>query len=74
MKFCQRLQYLRKDTKITQDELGKVLGLDSRIIELFETSKLNPSTHHLIELAHYFNVSVDYLVGNVSIKNPYRRE
>lgn len=72
MKFCHRLQYLRRDKNVSQEEVGKALGLNSLIIELFESSKVNPSPHHLVELARYFDVSVDYLVCNVNLKDPYR--
>ena len=65
MVFNEKLKLLRKAYKITQKELAKELKIDQSSIAKYETGT-KPSTDQLIKIAAYFNVSVDYLIGNES--------
>lgn len=63
MKFHQRLRLLRKQFGLTQEELGKKLGITPASIGLYEQGRRTPDNNMLIQLATLFNVSVDYLLG-----------
>ena len=61
--FGKRLKMLRKESRMTQDELARKLNVTKSIISNYEIGDRTPSTHILIKLAYIFNVSTDYLLG-----------
>ena len=66
--FKDVLKSLRKSRKITQSELGNMLGYGYTAISNYESGRNEPSINDLIRLADYFNVSLDYLTDR-NIKN-----
>ncbi|MDL2211852.1 XRE family transcriptional regulator [Erysipelotrichaceae bacterium OttesenSCG-928-M19] len=50
--------------KITQQDLAELLGVDRATISNYERGTHEPSQQSLFTLSEYFNVSVDYLLGN----------
>ena len=63
MKFHERLKELRKNNKMTQEELSLKMGISAAAIGLYEQARRNPDNDTLIKLASIFNVSIDYLLG-----------
>lgn len=64
----ERIRQLRKSRRITQDELGVVLGdkttgkpLSRGQVSNLETGKRNLNIHQIKLLADYFNVSIETL-------------
>ena len=57
-----RLKELRKRADISQSELGEVLGVTGQTVLNWENGIYEPKIEHLIKLADYFNVTIDYLV------------
>ena len=62
--FDKRLKNLRSEAKINQTDLARALGVTQGTIGNWETGKRIPDAETLKEVANYFNVSVDYLIGN----------
>ncbi len=60
--FSERLKKLRKDKKITQEALAKILGVERSSIGKYESSGVIPSIDVLKKMSDYFGVSVDYLM------------
>lgn len=58
-----RLKELRKDYKLTQEQLGKKLGLSRSTIAMYETNASEPDFQTLTKIADFFSVSIDYLIG-----------
>ena len=71
MDFCKRLIDLRESKDMKQKELGDILNLQSSAISKYEKGITQPNIASLIKIAEYFSVSVDYLLGLSSVKNPY---
>jgi transcriptional regulator with XRE-family HTH domain len=67
--FSERLKELRKEARLTQDELAKVFFLNKSSISRYEKNKQIPEMETLQKIAGYFNVSIDYLLGNHDLKN-----
>ena len=63
VKFNERLKLLRTEMGITQNELGKIIGVGRTTVSEYESGKIVPKQDGLIKIAEYFNVSVDYLTG-----------
>lgn len=59
----RRLKDLREDTDKTQREIGALLGTTQQQYAKYEAGIQEIPTHHLITLADYYKVSLDYLVG-----------
>ncbi len=63
-----RLKKLRTDRKITQNELACMLGITQQAVARWENGKSEPDAANLNWLANYYQVSVDYLLGNDTTK------
>ena len=61
--FAKRLRIIRKKKGLTQKQLAVEVGASERGIQSYEIGERNPAFDHLIALADYFDVSIDYLVG-----------
>ncbi len=57
-----KLRELRKQRGITQEQLALTLGVSSRAIKYWEHGTRTPSVFSLLALAHYFNVSPEWLM------------
>lgn len=70
----ERLLDLRKDAGLTQDKLAALLKINKHSISSYERDKSEPPDAIKIEIARYFGVSVDYLLGLTDNPNPYGRQ
>lgn len=61
--FPERLKELRREFGLKQDEIAADLGLSPSGYRLYEQGRGYPDVPRLYELAEYFNVSIDYLLG-----------
>lgn len=61
--IADKIKSLREARDMTQTTLAKTLGVTRSGINAWEMGISVPSTHYIVELAKYFNVSTDYLLG-----------
>lgn len=61
--FGDRLKELRINQNLSQEKLGKLLGVRRSSVSNWETNKATPTFNILTKIADYFNVSTDYLLG-----------
>ena len=61
--FAKRVVELRKARGISQEKLGKAVGLSHKAISTIESGARSTTIEKLIALARYFGVSTDYLLG-----------
>lgn len=66
--FSSRLTALRRSEKLTLERLGEVLGVSKQTASRWETGDRLPSLDTAYEIARYFNVTLDYLVGLSDVK------
>ena len=62
-----RIKVLREDADLTQAKLGSIIGVNSHTISCYELGTSQPNMQTLTQLAEYFNVTIDYLVGRTDI-------
>ena len=62
MVFSEKLQILRKNRGLTQEELAEKLGVSRQAVAKWESSLVYPDIYNLIQISNLMNVSVDYLV------------
>lgn len=65
--FQHVLQRLRKEAKLTQDQISETLQVPTRTYGSWERGERQPDFQILCKIADYFNVSTDYLLGRVPL-------
>lgn len=61
--FCERLKELRMEKNLSQVKLGEKLRVTQSTIAKWESNEREPSQDNLVEVAKFFKVSADYLLG-----------
>jgi len=74
MEFSEKLQKIRKEHNITQENLADKLGVSRQAVSKWESGSAYPDTEKLIQISKIFNVSLDELISpnidpNKTIKN-----
>lgn len=64
-KFAERVKKLRIENGLTQKQLSEKFNLNRTAVSDWETRDKEPSYLTLINLAKFFNVTTDYLLGVV---------
>jgi len=73
MLFGDRLRMLREEKEITQKQLGAIINISDRVVGYYESNNRFPKAEAILKkLAAFFHCSVDYLIGNSDIRNPYQ--
>lgn len=67
----QRLRDLREDCDKSQEELAKILNISQATYSRYEGGKIDIPTDTLIQLAKFYQTSVDYLLGLTDNPAPY---
>ena len=57
------IKIARIKKKISQKELGSILGVTYQTISRWENGVMLPTTENLIKLSDVLEVSIDYLLG-----------
>ena len=61
--YFPRIAELREDNDVKQVVIAKKLGIKSNTYSDYENGKINIPSDMLVEIADFYNVSLDYLVG-----------
>ncbi len=61
--FGEKVKNLRLERNLTQKQLANMAGVAVSAISSYESGNRYPSYDVLINLAHIFHVSTDYLLG-----------
>ncbi len=72
----ERLKKLRISKNLTQEQLGKVLGVTKASICCYEKGTRTPTLETLLDIVEFFGVSADYVLGTdifVSIENKEKK-
>ena len=62
-KLNSQMAYLRKARGLTQEEVAQALGVTNQAVSKWESSQCCPDIQLLPEIASFFNVSIDELIG-----------
>lgn len=61
--MTNNLKKLRKQAGLTQISLQMKTGIEQALLSKFENGDRIPPTETLIQLADFYNVSMDYIMG-----------
>ena len=67
--FSTRIKELREQAGLSMDQLADQLQITKSRVNMWENYGTVPRMNILIELAKYFNVTTDYLLGNDDTSN-----
>lgn len=65
--FAQKVKQLRKERKLTQQQLADKLFIEQTTVSSWERGKAFPDTSRLQEIADFFGVGVDELLGRETL-------
>ena len=67
----RRIRDLREDRDLNQTAVAKMLGMSQTGYSKYETGENDIPTQILIKLSRYYNVSIDYLLGETNESKRY---
>lgn len=67
--FTDRLVKLRKEAKLSQEQVSEKLGFAQQTYSHFEVGDRKPTTLKVLIIAQFYNKSVDYLLGRTDDPN-----
>lgn len=62
MEFSEKIRFLRKKNRLSQEELGKKVGVSNRAVSKWENGESMPSTDTLLSIATVFGVTLDFFL------------
>lgn len=68
-----KIRDIREDRDLTQKKLAELLNCTQQTYSRYETGEITIDIGSLIQLATFYNTSIDYLVGLTNEPNPYPR-
>jgi len=64
-----KIKELREEKQLSQLQLAEKLNLTQQAISLYEKGEREPSLEVIKNIADFFGVSTDYLLGKTDIRN-----
>ena len=74
MNHYQRLRDIREDRDLFQEDIAKVLQIQQTQYSRYERGVQMMGIDKYIALAHFYNISLDYLCGLTNEVRPLREE
>ena len=69
----KRIKDLREDNDLLQKDIAGILGISQQYYSEYENGKRTITISHLITLAKYYDVSIDYLVVLSNFKDENKK-
>lgn len=69
----KRIRDLREDKDLSQKEIAKILNMSQTGYSKYEVGTNDIPTKILIQLAQFYNTSVDYILGLTDEIKPYKK-
>ncbi len=67
MTFGEKLQLLRKEKSISQEQFAEVMNVSRQAVSKWELNQSYPETDKIIDVSNYFEVSLDYLMNDEKV-------
>lgn len=65
--FSERIKSIRKERKLTQKQMAKLLSTTERNYQYYEAGTREPTLETFVVIADTLKVSTDYLVGRSDV-------
>ncbi|MFR1841689.1 MAG: helix-turn-helix domain-containing protein [Oscillospiraceae bacterium] len=70
MTFGEKIQKLRKEAGLSQEEFSYQLGVSRQAVSKWERDNGYPETEKIVRMSRLFNVSLDYLLNDDDLQKP----
>ena len=70
MTFGEKIQKLRKESGLSQEELSYQLGVSRQAISKWERDSGYPETEKIVRMSKIFDVTLDYLLNEEDSQKP----
>lgn len=70
MTFGEKIQKLRKETGLSQEELADQMNVSRQAVSKWERDSGYPETEKIVRMSKLFHVSIDYLLGEEDTQKP----
>lgn len=70
----EHLRTIREDRGFNQDQIAAVLNVAQNTYSQYETGVIELTASHLVSLADFYKVSIDYLLDRINISTPYPKK
>ena len=67
----EHIKGLRRDRDLKQKEVAEYLNVSQNTYSQYENGIISLTAEILVKLARFYGTSVDYLLGETNIKEPY---
>ena len=74
MNIADRIQHLRKQKGISQEELADKIGVSRQAVSKWESEQSTPDVEKLILLSDYFETTTDYLLKGIEPVKEYEKK
>lgn len=71
MNYIQRIRDLREDSDLNQTQVATILHVGQTTYSDYEKGKVRMPIEHLITLAKYYDVNLDFLVGVSDVRRKF---
>lgn len=68
MPLSEKIQTLRKERNLTQEALADQLNVSRQALSKWELGASTPEADKIVQLSEFFNVTTDYLLKDVEVK------
>ncbi|MBQ8187720.1 MAG: helix-turn-helix transcriptional regulator [Clostridia bacterium] len=69
--YVERIRELREDSDLKQKDIAAVLQTTQQVYSRYEKGTNEMPLRHLILLARFYNVSLDYIAGETDCRERY---
>ena len=73
MKYYHRIEDLRIDSDLTQEQTAKIFNLHKTQYQRYENAEKNGFFEFIIQISKYYKVSIDYIAGLTNDKRGLTR-
>ncbi|WP_028521404.1 helix-turn-helix domain-containing protein [Ruminococcus flavefaciens] len=71
--YFQRLRDLREDKDMNQSQVAEILHTSQTVYSRYERGSRTIPVEHLMILADFYGVSVDYILGRTNVRELNKR-
>ena len=73
-KICSFLAQLRHEKKLTQEQLGEIIGTTNKTISRWENGNYLPPVEALQQLSQYYNISINEILSGQRLTETQYKE
>lgn len=71
MRYTERIRELKQEKKYNQTYVANVLQVAQTTYSDYENGRVRIPINHIVELARFYNVDLNFITGVSDIRNPF---